>query len=280
MFEFSPNVHGVAANLGRVCGTCNEWKTEDHFRRTTTGALRSQCDECRWAYYHANRDHILQNKQHYYQENREARRDYSKQYRMENHAAVRAQQLRYDTEHRHERAEYQRQYRKMNPDKVREREINYRANHREEKADYNRRYRAENAEARRAADRRYREEHHDAVRERERAYAEAHAEEKAERVRQWRKENPEKARALSRNRKAIRRAAEGSFTQSDIEAIRAAQGNRCYLCGKSLKRGYHIDHFIPIKLGGTNDPGNLRLACPKCNMSKSAKHPFELGRLI
>ena len=24
MFEFSPNVHGVAANLGRVCGTCND----------------------------------------------------------------------------------------------------------------------------------------------------------------------------------------------------------------------------------------------------------------
>jgi len=71
----------------------------------------------------------------------------------------------------------------------------------------------------------------------------------------------------------------GSYTASDIEAIRIAQGNRCYICGKTLKK-YHIDHFIPIAKGGTNDPGNLRLACPKCNRRKHSKHPHDLGILI
>lgn len=88
-----------------------------------------------------------------------------------------------------------------------------------------------------------------------------------------------RARGYAQKQRAKRRNATGSFTAADIEAIRKAQGNRCYLCGKKLKK-YHIDHFIPIAKGGTNDPGNLRLACPKCNQTKSAKHPFELGILL
>lgn len=87
-------------------------------------------------------------------------------------------------------------------------------------------------------------------------------------------------KAQARLRNFNRRSAPGSFTTKDIEAIRKAQGNRCYICHKKLGKKYHIDHFIPIKLGGTNDPGNLRLACPKCNLSKGPKHPHDLGILI
>ena len=215
MFEFSPNVHGVAANLGRVCGTCNEWKTEDHFRRTTTGALRSQCDECRWAYYHANRDHILQNKQHYYQENREARRDYGRRHYAANRTAVNKKQSAYYFAHADERKSYAGNYRKL---------------HYKEIAEYNR------------------------------EYGDSH-------------------REANRERRKIRRLNK-TYGKADIEAIRAAQGNRCYICHKKLGQKYHIDHFIPLALGGSNDAGNLRLACPKCNLSKGARHPHELGLLI
>lgn len=90
-----------------------------------------------------------------------------------------------------------------------------------------------------------------------------------------RPENKDRARHYAH----ARRDASGSFTAADIESIRIAQGNRCYLCGKKLKK-YHIDHFIPISKGGTNDPGNLRIACPKCNLSKGAKHPHDIGLLI
>jgi 5-methylcytosine-specific restriction endonuclease McrA len=78
----------------------------------------------------------------------------------------------------------------------------------------------------------------------------------------------------------LRRTLAGTFTGDDIEAIRKAQGGRCYICHKKLGKKYHIDHFIPIKLGGTNDPGNLRLACPHCNLTKSGKHPHDMGILI
>lgn len=109
--------------------------------------------------------------------------------------------------------------------------------------------------------------------------------ERAEELRERKREysQTERGMAVNKARYATRRARElnagGSFTAADIEAIRKAQGNRCYICGKKLKK-YHIDHFIPLAKGGTNDPGNLRLACPACNLRKSAKHPQDIGLLI
>lgn len=95
----------------------------------------------------------------------------------------------------------------------------------------------------------------------------------------WAKANPDKERIRHQRRRARKANATGAYTPADIEAIRVAQGNRCYLCGVELLQ-YHVDHFIPLSKGGTNEPGNLRLACPKCNLSKGAKHPHDMGRLI
>jgi 5-methylcytosine-specific restriction endonuclease McrA len=103
------------------------------------------------------------------------------------------------------------------------------------------------------------------------AYAKAYRE---------RPESKARRREYDRVRKANRRAAGGHFTSADIEAIRVAQGNRCYICRKELGNVYQIDHFIPLALGGSSDPGNLRLACPLCNQRKNAKHPHDLGILI
>jgi 5-methylcytosine-specific restriction endonuclease McrA len=115
--------------------------------------------------------------------------------------------------------------------------------------------------------------------ERERIWVLEHPEEVRERER-IRKERAEISLRASRSRRRAQKlSSNGSFTKADIDAIRAAQGNRCYLCHKKLK-AYHIDHFIPLSKGGTNNPGNLRLACPHCNLTKGSKHPFELGMLL
>ena len=37
---------------------------------------------------------------------------------------------------------------------------------------------------------------------------------------------------------------------------------------------FHIDHVIPTLNGGTDDIGNLALACPSCNLSKSSRTTF------
>lgn len=55
-----------------------------------------------------------------------------------------------------------------------------------------------------------------------------------------------------------------------------AQNGRCHWCCTDLKvTGYHIDHVFPRVRGGSDDPGNLKFACPTCNLSKCAKLPLD-----
>jgi 5-methylcytosine-specific restriction endonuclease McrA len=108
--------------------------------------------------------------------------------------------------------------------------------------------------------------------------------------RDWRAKNPDKARAIVkryadanpeakrcrvRKRRARLRQVPGSHTKADIEKLFDLQKGRCAhsWCRKSLKSGYHVDHKEPIILGGSNDPTNLQLLCPRCNRSKGAKRP-------
>jgi len=127
-----------------------------------------------------------------------------------------------------------------------------------------------------------RAEHYRANREeilrRDREYREANREQRREMTKRWRRENPEKARVASRNKKAVRRAAEGRHTASDIDAIRTAQKGRCAYCRTSLKTGEHVDHIIALAKGGTNWPSNLQLLCPPCNMAKHDKDPVDFAQ--
>ena len=48
---------------------------------------------------------------------------------------------------------------------------------------------------------------------------------------------------------------------------------KCPACRKKrspLPVAYHVDHDMPIARGGSNDPENLVLTCPRCNQSKQA----------
>jgi 5-methylcytosine-specific restriction endonuclease McrA len=42
----------------------------------------------------------------------------------------------------------------------------------------------------------------------------------------------------------------------------------CAWCGQDADT---VDHVIPVKKGGTDDPDNLVAACKRCNFSKGAK---------
>lgn len=45
-----------------------------------------------------------------------------------------------------------------------------------------------------------------------------------------------------------------------------ADGNRCEETGE-----LHVDHIIPVKLGGDDRPENLRVLCAKHNLKKGAQ---------
>lgn len=105
----------------------------------------------------------------------------------------------------------------------------------------------------------------DGVRERNKLFA-----------RKFRKENPAITAAHSRNRRARERGASGSHTAADIAALREKQHDTCTYCMQRLGDAtVHVDHHIPLALGGSNDPDNLRLLHSTCNLMKGARHPAE-----
>lgn len=90
----------------------------------------------------------------------------------------------------------------------------------------------------------------------------------------WKKENPEYFRHKNKVKRARRKGSIGRFTKLDIDKIYTSQHGICLICHVKLK-DYHIDHVMPIALGGSNWPDNLQLLCRECNIEKGAKHPVD-----
>jgi 5-methylcytosine-specific restriction endonuclease McrA len=154
-------------------------------------------------------------------------------------------------------AESQRRYRAAHPEERSESQRRWRAAHPEERAEYARRWRA------------------------------THSEEGAEYVRRYRAAHPAAISAGGRNRRAREYNARGTHTAADIRAQFKRQKGRCFWgrkvdpdCAVSLKDGYHVDHVIPLALGGSNGPENLVLACPSCNLKKYAKDPMDFAGVM
>lgn len=91
---------------------------------------------------------------------------------------------------------------------------------------------------------------------------------------QWQKDNPEKVRVYKANTRAKRNAVSGKLTVGLQERLLILQQGKCSVCQVTLK-DYHLDHIMPIALGGINEDHNIQLLCPYCNQTKNSKHPIE-----
>lgn len=114
----------------------------------------------------------------------------------------------------------------------------------------------------------------------EKGYREANREKRRMWQMEWKKANPDYARehraanhekylAYDHKRRANRATLSGYFTDQDIANMRYIQQGHCAYCGRvGLK--LEIEHIIPVtRIGSSNDPWNLCLACRKCNASKN-----------
>jgi hypothetical protein len=107
------------------------------------------------------------------------------------------------------------------------------------------------------------------------------------RLNAWKEGNPEAFRRYKKAKrarhKARRKGAPGRYALENIQAIFEAQKGLCAyfrVCRTKLGDDYHIDHIMPIALGGTSDPGNIQLTCPDCNWAKNAQHPVDFATSI
>jgi 5-methylcytosine-specific restriction endonuclease McrA len=101
-----------------------------------------------------------------------------------------------------------------------------------------------------------------------------------EQRRNYLRKHPDVSATAMRNRRARIRESAGKHTVSDVRAQVERQKGRCYWCGKKTGRRYHVDHVVPIVLGGSNGPENIVIACVSCNLAKGAQHPSEFAGVM
>lgn len=54
------------------------------------------------------------------------------------------------------------------------------------------------------------------------------------------------------------------------DEVHAMFGGNCAYCGCELKKGWHVDHVVPVAVGGVDGIENLMPACPPCNNFKTS----------
>ncbi len=173
-------------------------------------------------------------------------------------------------------------------EKIIERSRLYRLNNKEKiSASRKARY-AENPAPQKAYARNWANENRDRRAATSRVWREENKEYVTAKMKDWYSANIEMVLASNRKRRAISRNAEGSHTAADVRGILEKQSGLCANCKtklfKSGVKKYHVDHIMPLALGGSNWPTNLQCLCPSCNLSKGAKHPGDWakqqGRLL
>ena len=95
------------------------------------------------------------------------------------------------------------------------------------------------------------------------------------RASEWNAENPDARRVLTQNRRAKIREIGGTLSKGLAEKLFALQRGKCACCGLPLGENYHMDHIMPLILGGKNEDANMQLLRQRCNNQKSAKHPVD-----
>lgn len=166
---------------------------------------------------------------------------------------VRARALAWRLENPEKKKAYQEDYNKKHIEKVREyariyfsiHGKSYYQNNKDEMAARRRKYKAENPEK---------------VKQ---------AEEK------WRKNNVQLARDRTRECSHSRRQAVGKLSYGIKEKLFLLQRGKCACCSLPLGEKYHLDHIMPLALGGSNTDDNIQLLRATCNQQKKAKHPVD-----
>ena len=103
----------------------------------------------------------------------------------------------------------------------------------------------------------------------------ANSERRKARVKARYLENPEPFLVSNQNRRALRIKNGGELSTGLPSKLFALQRGKCACCGLPLGSNYHMDHIMPLALGGSNTDDNIQLLRQRCNNQKHAKHPID-----
>lgn len=87
--------------------------------------------------------------------------------------------------------------------------------------------------------------------------------------------NKDKARTYWNNRRSLKLLCGGKLSLDISERLYLLQKGKCACCGAELGKKFHLDHIVPLAMGGENIDSNMQLLTAKCNLQKWAKHPID-----
>lgn len=139
-------------------------------------------------------------------------------------------------------------------------------------------WRAENPEKHKASKSKWEAENTERIRVHKAEYHAANKEKFKASNKAWHAAHPEARRIRQNNRRARKIEAGGSLSKGLADKLFAKQRGKCACCGKPLGDNYHLDHIMPLALGGTNTDDNIQLLRSRCNIQKKDKHPVDFMR--
>lgn len=167
------------------------------------------------------------------------------------------------------------EYRRANRDKVKETKARYVRENREKVNAYWRKKRADNPEKIRAEKAEYRTKNREAVNSYHVQWCAENHEKRKEHQVKYALANPGLSRIKNHARRARVIGTGQKLSKDIVQKLRKRQHEKCICCGLPLGKDYHIDHIMPLALGGGNNDGNVQLLRAVCNDKKGAKHPID-----
>lgn len=166
-------------------------------------------------------------------------------------------------------------YRTLNPEKVKASRDTYRAANPEIERERSAAYRAKNQDKIKAYQSQYRSENGKKCASAVAAWAAKNSDRKKAQNAAWAAANPEARRINKQNRRAKESANGGALSRGLQKKLFKLQNGKCPCCNHPLGDDYHIDHVMPLALGGLNVDENMQLLRSVCNLQKSKKHPVD-----
>lgn len=167
------------------------------------------------------------------------------------------------------------EWRAKNPEQVKKNNIEWYAKNADKARAYSREYARKHPEQVKATIAIWVEKNKDRVSELNKDWREKNKERHLSNVREWMNKNKDKVKSYRSNRKAKTRGKLGKLSNGLARNLYVLQKGKCACCRNKLANTYHMDHIIPLALGGLHVDKNIQLLCAPCNLSKGAAYPID-----
>ena len=195
------------------------------------------------------------------------------EYRAKNKEAIKQQMAAFYQENREEIRRKQNAYNALEATKEARRA--YDSKNSEKRSAYNAKYRLENLERIKENRKEHREKNIDEIKKYAAAYRAANRAIRQEKNAEWVQKNYRQKLQINHNYRARVKGAGGKLSKGLSEKLFKLQKGKCPCCGLPLGTDYHLDHKMPLALGGPNTDDNIQLLRASCNSSKHDRHPID-----